>query len=387
MRFELATAGKIVFGDGVIAGLPALARELGGPAGRVLLVTGSSAARTSGTVALLESSGLAIVPLAIHGEPTTDVARSGVTLAREAGCTLVVAIGGGSVIDAGKAIAALVTNAGDPLDYLEVIGRGLPLTAPPLPFVAVPTTSGTGAEVTKNAVLADPISRVKVSLRSDAMLPRVALVDPELTWSMPPAVTASTGMDALTQVIEPFVSIAATPVTDALCRDAIARGARAIRRAFVRGDDREARSDMALTSLFGGIALANAKLGAVHGFAGPIGGAFESPHGAVCARLLPFVMEVNVRALRARDAGSPVLARYDEIARLVTGSADARADDAVRWARELAEDLAIASLSCYGMREEHVGDVVTKSARASSMKGNPIVLTREELEEIARRAL
>ncbi len=383
--FELATATKIVFGDGCIARLPALAAELGGPAARVLLVTGRSVSPE--LVASLGRAGLAITRLVAQGEPTTNAAREGTALAREEACTLVIAIGGGSVIDLGKAIAALAPNAGDPLDYLEVIGRGLPLAAAPLPFIAVPTTAGTGAEVTKNAVLADPVSRVKVSLRSDAMLPRVALLDPELTWSMPKAVTASTGLDAITQVIEPFVSNAASPVTDALCRDAIARGARAIRRAFESGEDREARSDMALTSLFGGIALANAKLGAVHGFAGPIGGTFESPHGAVCARLLPLVMEANVRALRARSPGSPILERYHEVARLVTGDPRALADDGIRWAAELADDLGIPSLSRYGMKEEHVTLLASKSARASSMKGNPIVLTEEELEEILRRAL
>jgi alcohol dehydrogenase class IV len=387
VTFELATAAKVVFGDGVVSRLADLSSAIAGPRARVLFVTGGSAERTAAIARSLEAGGLALTPLSVRGEPTTDVARSGVALARAEACTVVVAIGGGSVIDLGKAIAALVTNAGDPLDYLEVVGRGQPLLAAPLPFLAVPTTAGTGAEVTKNAVLADPGSRVKVSLRSDAMLPRVALVDPELTWSMPRAVTASTGMDAITQVIEPFVSNAASPVTDALCRDAIARGAGAIRRAFARGDDREARRDMALTSLFGGIALANAKLGAVHGFAGPIGGAFESPHGAVCACLLPLVMEVNVRALRARADGSSVLARYEEVARLVTGSASAKAEDGVDWARALAADLGIPPLSTYGMTPEHVTDVAAKSARASSMKGNPIVLTSGELEEILARAL
>lgn len=385
--FELASAGRIVFGDGAIARLPGLVRALAGEGARCLWVTGARAERFAAAQSAVAREGIALVPFAVSGEPTVTLAREGTALARRERCTIVVAIGGGSVLDAGKAIAALVPNAGDPLDYLEVIGKGQPLVAAPLPFVAVPTTAGTGSEVTKNAVLADEPQRVKVSLRSDAMLPRVALVDPELTWSVPPAVTASTGLDAITQCLEPFVSCMASPLTDPFCREGTRLGARAIRRAFARGDDREARRDMALCSLFGGIALANAKLGAVHGFAGPIGGSFESPHGAVCARLLPFVIEANVAALRARAPESPSLARYEEVARIVTDRSDAGAPDLIRWAHELARDLAIPPLSAYGMRAGDLEAVADKSARASSMKGNPIVLERGELVAILEKAL
>ncbi len=242
---------------------------------------------------------------------------------------LVVGMGGGSVIDAAKAIAALLTNPGDPLDYLEVIGRGLPLANACAPMMAIPTTAGTGAEVTRNAVLASPAHRVKVSLRSASMLPDVAIVDPELTLSMPPAVTAATGLDALTQCLEPFVSHLATPLTDGFCREGLARAARSLRRAYHHGSDVAARRDMALASLCGGLALANAKLGAVHGFAGPIGGMFDAPHGAVCARLLPLVMTANVRALEERSPNSPALVRYAEVAKIVTGDADASIADGV----------------------------------------------------------
>lgn len=389
---ELATATRIVFGDGAITRLPQLAREAAGerPVGtriRALIVTGASSLRHGAVLGALDAAGLECVTFAVAGEPTTDVAREGTDEARRAHCEIVIAIGGGSVLDAGKAIAALAANGGDPLDYLEVIGRGKPLTRPSLPFLAVPTTAGTGAEVTKNAVLADPRERVKVSLRSEHMLPRVALVDPELTWSVPPDVTASTGLDALTQVLEPFVSIAASPLTDPLCREGMQRASRSLRRVFERGDDREARSDMALASLFGGIALANAKLGAVHGFAGPIGGAFESPHGAVCARLLPFVIEANLEALRARAPQSPSLDRYTEVARILTGRSDARAEDAIVWAHEIASALRIPALREYGMRASDIDTIADKSARASSMKGNPITLEKRELVAILERAL
>lgn len=385
--FELRTAGRVIFGDGAIARLPALVRGLAGEGARCLWVMGAHAERFAAVRASAEREGISLVPFGVPGEPTVSLARAGTELARRERCTAVVALGGGSVLDAGKAIAALVPNAGDPLDYLEVIGKGLPLSAPPLPFVAAPTTAGTGSEVTKNAVLTGEAQRVKVSLRSDAMLPDIALIDPELTWSVPPAVTASTGLDAITQCLEPFVSCAASPLTDPFCRDGMRLGARAIRRAFSRGDDREARRDMALCSLFGGIALANAKLGAVHGFAGPIGGSFESPHGAVCARLLPFVIEANVAALRARAPESPALARYDEAAKIVTGRADAGAAELAAWAHELARDLGIPPLSAYGMGASDVDAIADQAARASSMKGNPIVLEREELTEILARAL
>lgn len=388
---ELATATRIVFGDGAAARLAPIARGLvATDAARVpaLVVTGSSPSRWSALLGALDAAGLELTTASVSGEPTTDLARAATAEARAHRARVVIAIGGGSALDLGKAVAALAPNEGDPLDYLEVIGRGLPLEKGPLPFVAVPTTAGTGSEVTKNAVLTEPRERVKVSLRSDRMLPRVALIDPELTHGVPPDVTASTGLDALVQVIEPFVSIAASPLTDPLCRDGMRRGARALVRAFERGDDREARRDMALTSLFGGIALANAKLGAVHGFAAPIGGAFpDAPHGAICARLLPFVIEANLAALRARAPGSEALARYDEAARILTGDPDARADDAIAWSRQLADRLGIAPLSRYGMRSEDADGIAERAERASSTKGNPIVLERRELVAILERAL
>ena len=311
-RFEFATATRIIFGAGTLGEIGPLAMAMGRQA---LVVTGRTTERAGSLLELLAAQEIGTVNFTVTSEPTTEVVRLGTERARESGCDLVIGFGGGSVLDTGKAIAALLTNDGDPLDYLEVIGGGQPLSKPPLPYIAIPTTAGTGAEVTRNAVLASPEHRVKVSLRSPLMLPRLALVDPELTHSLPPEVTASTGLDALTQVMEPYVSKRASPMTDALCREGMRRAARSLRRAYQQGDDPAAREDMALTSLFGGLALANAGLGAVHGFAGPLGGMFHGAHGAICARLLPHVMEVNVRALQQRLAESPALRRYDEIAR------------------------------------------------------------------------
>ena len=384
MRFEFATATRIIFGAGALREVGPLAAEMGN---RALVVTGRTVERAKPLLDLLTAQGMDAVTFSVTGEPTTEVARLGAQRAREAGCDLVIGFGGGSALDTGKAVAALLTNGGAPLDYLEVIGRGQPLTQPSAPYIAIPTTAGTGAEVTRNAVLLSPEHRVKVSLRSPLMLPRLALVDPELTHSMPPEVTASTGLDALTQVMEPYVSNRANPLTDALCREGMRRTDRSLRRAYEQGDDAAAREDMALASLFGGLALANAKLGAAHGFAGPMGGMFPAPHGAVCASLLPHVMAINVRALQERSPESEALRRYDEIARILTGNERATADDGVAWVRELCQALAVPSLTSYGVTEQDFPLLIEKASVSSSMKGNPIKLTADEMWEILSRAL
>jgi len=273
------------------------------------------------------------------------------------------------------------------MDYLEVIGQGKVLSVPSAPFIAVPTTAGTGAEVTRNAVLAAPEHRVKVSLRSPLMLPRLAVVDPELTLDLPPPITAYTGLDALTQVIEPYVSSSANPLTDGFCVEGIERVSRALRRAYHNGHDLEARTDMSLASLLGGLALANAGLGVVHGFAAPLGGMFPAPHGAVCAALLPHGMEVNIKALRARAAESESLRRYEEVARLLTGRPGVAAEEGIRWVREMCLELNIPPLSSYGIREADVPAFVAKASQASSMQANPIALTHDELREVLTHAL
>ena len=382
MRFEFATATRILFGPGAVAEVPPAAAALGR---RALLVTGSDVERSAPLRERLSASGIATVPVAVAGEPTVDTARAGAQRAREEACDLVIGMGGGSVLDTGKTIAALLTNDGDLLDYLEVIGRGKTLANPSVPYIAIPTTAGTGAEVTRNAVLASPEHHVKVSLRSPFMFPRLAVVDPQLTHSLPPAITASTGLDALTQLIEPFVSNSANPLTDALCREGMRRAARSLRRAYEDGGNAAAREDMALASLFGGLALANAKLGAVHGCASPLGGLFPAPHGAICARLLAHIMDVNVRALQVHAAGSP--SRYAEIARILTGRSDATISDGIEWVRSLCADLEIPGLSRYGLTEAGIPTVVAEAQRASSMKGNPVVLSDRELAAVLRQAL
>jgi alcohol dehydrogenase class IV len=383
MRFEFAAAARIVFGEGAVREVPPAAAAMGR---RALVVTGAHPQRAAALIAALEAAGVGCVPLAVAGEPTIELVREGSRFARAEHCDVVVAMGGGSALDAGKALAALLTNTGDPLDYLEVVGRGQPLEHTPAPSIAVPTTAGTGSEVTRNAVLASPRHGVKASLRSASMLPRLAVVDPELTWELPPAVTASTGLDALTQLIEPYVSTRANAMTDLYCVEGMRRGSAALPRAYVNGQDRAARRDMAWASLLGGLALANAGLGAVHGFAAPVGGMWTAPHGAVCAAVLPHAMEVNVRALRQRAPESDALLRYHEVGRLLTDNPRATAEDAVRWTAEICRQLEIPPLGTYGVRPEDFAVLVEKAAKASSMKANPIVLTREELTEIITRA-
>jgi len=376
MRFEFATAARIVFGPGTVREAPAAASEMGR---RALLVTRQSAD--------FNRLGLAGVRFPIHGEPTVEMVRQGTAMAREQGCDLVIALGGGSAIDAGKAIAAILGNGGDPLDYLEVVGKAKPLTRPSAPFIAIPTTAGTGSEVTRNAVLASPEHRVKASLRSPHMLPKLAVVDPELTLDLPPALTASTGLDALTQLIEPYVSIRTNPVTDLYCAEGMRLAASALRRAWRDGHDLAARIDMALASLLGGLALANAGLGAVHGFAAPLGGMFDAPHGALCAALLPHTMRVNIAALRSSPSHSERLLRYAGVARTLTGRADATPEDGAAWVEGLCRDLEILPLGAYGVSHADVPAVAEKAARASSMQANPIPLTRGQLEELLARAI
>ena len=380
--FEFATANRIIFGAGK---LNSLAEQLKDSVKRLLLVRGKSSDAIPRVRQILSTQGIQFTEFEVHGEPSVEVVRAGVELAR--GCDMLIGLGGGSVLDAGKAIAILATNPGDIFDYLEVIGKGQQFTRAPLPYIAVPTTAGTGTEVTRNAVIESPAHEVKVSLRSPLMLPELALVDPELTYSLPPAITASTGLDALTQLIEPFVSVKANPMTDAVCREGMRHAARSLKRAYENGGDVEARVRMLLASLFGGLALANAGLGSVHGFAGQLGSMLHAPHGAVCARLLPLVMEANLNALKEREPGHPARARYAEIAQILTTHPDATASDGVAWVSELVRDLEIPLLSAYGMSREHFPEAVEKTMKASSTKGNPIRLTEAELMEVLERAI
>jgi len=384
MAFEFATAGRIVFGRGCAGRIGEEAAQFGR---RVFVLTGRRRERWAFLWADLRRRGMDCETFAFVHEPTVTIVEQAVQAAASAGVDVVIGIGGGSVIDAAKAVAAKLPNPGDLLNYLEVIGQGRPLENPSLPCIAVPTTAGTGAEVTRNAVLRSEAHGVKVSLRSDTMLPVRAMVDPDLTLSVSPEMTAGTGLDALTQLQEAFVSQRANPLTDGLCREGLSRAARSLERAFTHGDDSAAREDMALASLFGGLALANAGLGAVHGFAGPLGGMVPAAHGMICAALLPQVMAANIQALTERDPGHPSRDRYRQTAVLLTGRADATAKDGVAWVRQLCQRLKVPSLEKIGFTAAQTVEAVSKACRASSMKGNPVLLTEEELAAIYRNAL
>lgn len=379
IQFDFTPAHRILFGAGKVSTVGEIAKAFGR---RAFVVRGGGRAQPERITDALRQSGIEWIEVEIQGEPSIDSVRQTADRARETKCDLVIAYGGGSVLDTGKAVSALLTNTGDLLDYVEVVGKSLPLTNLAAPMIAVPTTAGTGSEVTRNAVMSVPEHRVKVSLRSPLMLPRVALVDPELTHSVPPNITATTGMDALTQGLEPYVSNRANPMTDLFCREGLARAGRSLLRAYEAGNDRPAREDMAWASLLGGLALANAGLGAVHGFAAPIGGMFAAPHGAVCACLLPHVVRVNLRAFAQRDPQHSALERYDEIGRLLTGDSTADRATAADWLDSAVSALEIPPLRTYGVQPTDFPAVIEGAVRSSSMKGNPIALREEELTEI-----
>lgn len=383
-RFEFASAGRIIFGAGSIKELGPAAKTIGH---RALIVTGRTARHADFVSAQLTSAGLASSVFSVTGEPDIQTIEKGVARAKAEGADLIIGVGGGSSIDTAKAIGAIAANDGSLLDYLEVVGRGQPLQKAALPCIAIPTTAGTGSEVTRNAVVASPEHHVKASIRHVSMLPRVAIVDPQLTLDLPPFQTACTGMDALTQLLEAYVCSRSNPITDGFCREGLASAGRSLKTAFQNGRDLAARTDMSLAALLSGLALANSGLGAVHGLAGPLGGMFNAPHGALCAALLPHVMAVNLNALSSRSPACLALQRFEEIARILTQNPHAKAADAATWVTELAQALSIPPLSHYGIATSHFEDLASKASAASSMKANPISLTHTEIIEILQHAL
>ncbi len=394
--FEFATAQRIIFGRGVFDQLAGLTAEYGR---RVFLVAGQHALAPGGPVEQLTAKAgaldLELTVQPVSGEPDAPTVNAAAERAHSVNANVVVGLGGGAALDTAKAVAGLLTNGGPILDYMEVVGKGLPLKQPAAPFLAVPTTAGTGSEVTRNATIIDPITHFKASVRSPSLLARVVLVDPLLTLGLPPGPTASTGMDALTQLIEAYVSRRANPLTDAIVMGALSRGARALPRAWDDPNDIAAREDMCFASLCSGLALANAGLGAVHGFASPLGGNFPVPHGVACARLLPPVMAANVAALRAMPPDAPAgastagdtLARYSQVGRAVADGGDDAIEAGIAWARNEVARLRIPGLRQYGMTEADVPEMVRQAQGASSMKGNPVTLDEATLTEVLRQAL
>lgn len=383
MGFEYASPNRIFFGEGMFSKAGVISSEFGK---RALIVAGSGSVKLEGLLEKLQSVNVSGFIFRVENEPDIPMILAGIEQAKANRCDFIIGFGGGAVLDTGKAIAAMLTNPGHLMDYLEVVGEGKDIPYQAAPMLAIPTTAGPGTEVTRNAVILSPEHQVKVSMRSYKMIPPVAIIDPALTYSMPPDVTGSTGMDALTQVIEGYVSKRANPMTDAVCREGILRGARSLLRAYENGDDKFAREDMCFTSLFGGLAVANGGLGAVHGFAGPIGGMFKIPHGVICASLLPFVMKYNVKMADNSLVNGRLLSRYQDIAWWVTGNSHATIDDGVAWIKELALALDIPGLSALGIDRKDFDLIVEKSKVSSSMQKNPIDLDEATLLKILTEA-
>jgi alcohol dehydrogenase class IV len=375
--FGITTPARILFGRGEAAKAAPLLRTFGN---RGILVHGARADRARWLIEALLEAGVSILPLPCDKEPTLMMLESAVAAARQHGADWVVAIGGGAALDLGKAVAALLPAPGVALDHLEVVGKGLPLTAAPLPFIAIPTTSGTGAEATKNAVIGLPDHGRKVSLRDDRMLARVAIVDPALTDGCPRGITLASGLDAVTQVIEPYVSCKATPFTDALTLPAIPRGLAALRRLMAH-EDPAARDDMAWVSLCGGLALANAGLGAVHGLAGVIGGTTSAAHGAICGALLGPVLGMN----HARAAGT-ARARLDEVCAMIAAEFGGTPQDAPRVLADWARSAGLPGLTAQGLRTQDHAAVAAAALASSSMRGNPVPLQTEDLQAVLAQA-
>lgn len=389
MNFSFRTAPEIIFGSGTLAQAPSLAARYGK---RCLLVTGKHSLARSGQLASIEealrSADITSMHCTVDGEPDVATADACARAAKENQCDVVLAIGGGSVIDAAKAAAALATNGGEALDYIEAVGRGKNLHSPSLPLLAVPSTAGSGSEVTKNAVLRVPDLRVKRSMRSDFMVPTLAIIDPELMASAPRSVAASAGLDALTHLIEAYLSKGALPITDVLVIPGMGMAYKALVALARNKTNSETHDSMALAALWGGMALANAGLGAVHGLVAPLGGLCSVPHGAGCGCLLSATFAKNVEALRTRAPQSPALARVHHIAQtlLPPDEPNRTPERVAEILEQLRRDLDVPTLAAYGVKESDVADVIAGS-RAGSMRHNPIELTDEELADIVRQSM
>jgi alcohol dehydrogenase class IV len=391
-HFEFTTAARILFGRGRFDEIGRLAVELGRKA---LIVSNADRSGERGLISrlldLLSAESVGAEVFWIQGEPEIADVDRGVEAARTADCDLIVGIGGGSAIDTAKAVAGLLANGGTCLDYMEVIGEGRPIRLASTPWIAVPTTAGTGAEVTRNAVIGSKDRRYKASIRSPLLLPRVALVDAELALGVPRDVTARAGMDALTQCIESYTSKGANPMTDAMALEGISCCRRSLRQACENGEDLAAREEMALAALISGITLTNAGLGAVHGLAAPLGARHPVPHGTACAVLLPHVMRANIDELRRADPEHPALQRYVRLGRVLLGGLEGPGDDAtdvgVEIARSLVRDLGLPGLGSFGVTDDAIPGIASMALKASSMKFNPAELSQERLEEAVRAAL
>jgi alcohol dehydrogenase class IV len=384
MQFEFSTASKIVFGSGLFNSLGEIIARFGK---KTLIICGAPQYLLVKLKELLDAKSIVYTVYLAAGEPTINSIQDTLTSIGQTTYDCIIGIGGGSAIDTAKTISALLTNPGDLTDYLEVIGLKKPIKFPTLPLIAIPTTAGTGSEVTKNAVIGIPTQRVKVSLRSDYLLPKISLIDPELTISLPKNLTATTGLDALTQLIEAYTCLNPSPMIDPICIEGITRISKSFIKAYDDGDDLLAREDMSLASLFSGIALANVKLGVVHGLAGAIGGVTNAPHGAICASLLSNAMSVNIRAIQNRMPNHPVLERYIKIGKILTNNPSATFEKAILWVKNFCQHVKMQPLYSLGLTKTDFDNLIERAQQSSSLKGNPIILFNDEIRTILQDSL
>lgn len=376
--FNILTPAEIVFGRGRIAELNERAGRMGR---RALVVHGRNPERLARVFQSLNEVEV-VQTMSVAKEPDIDTLAAAIDTGKTLGVDLVVGIGGGSVMDSAKVLAAMLPSPSDLMDHLEVVGRGLPLKTDRLPLILVPTTAGTGAEVTRNAVVDIPQAQRKVSLRDNRLLPDLALVDPALTDGCPRHVTLHSGLDAVTQVIEPYLSSRATAFTDMLCVEAIPKGLRALKQ-LMAAESPEARDNLAHVSLFGGMALANAGLGVVHGIAGPLGGISGAPHGAICGALLPAGIATNQEHVETPAQK----ARVEHVLGWIAGAFDTTPEHALDVLKQWISDNGLSGLASLGVTDEQVPAAADAAASSSSMKANPVALSRATVEKVIRQSM
>jgi alcohol dehydrogenase class IV len=387
-HFQFARIPRILFGNGMVEKLPGIIKGYGK---NIIIVTGKesfvSSVYSEKLLADIESFGISVHLIPISGEPSPDDIDKASKRFQNKDVDLVIGIGGGSAIDAGKAISAMIGKPESVTEFLEGVGnREHPGTK--IPYIAVPTTSGTGSEATKNAVIskigADGFKR---SLRHENLVPDIALVDPDLTLNCSPDITAASGMDCLTQLTEAYLSIRAIPYTDALAPEGLKAVKDSLEKSYSDGSDREARAGMSFAALTSGICLANAGLGTVHGFASSLGGMFEIPHGVVCGSLMAKTNEINVRQLRKSGDNPAALMKYAHLGELFLDErgrdADYYIEGFISYLHSLTEKFRLPGLKDYGITE----DSLTQICLITENKNNPVKLTPEDLTEILESRL
>ncbi|WP_413113270.1 iron-containing alcohol dehydrogenase [Thaumasiovibrio sp. DFM-14] len=375
--FQFMTSNKVIFGEGALSQSLSM---LGRYGYSVLLVTGKGGERAEPLINYMKQQGMRYQQVAVWGEPVIAMVEELAAMGRRFAPDMVVAVGGGSVMDVGKTLAAIIPNQGSVYDYLEVIGRNLPFKNAPLPCIAVPTNAGTGSEVTRNAVLKSAQENIKVNIRDESLLPDVAIIDPTLTYGMGRALSARSGLDAYTHLMEVYVCNAPNPFSDMVCEEGLRKLSGAIFLAC-EDDDFRARADMAFASMLGGMARSNASLGAAHGLSAALGGRLSAPHGTITARLAPFVMAENI-AVAKQMGRNDVLNRYRRLAVLLTDNMQAKPQDAIEWTNNALNRLQIPSLQMYGLAYDMFDGIAEDALRSTAIKGNPLPLTNERLIHI-----